>query len=221
MQKIIKLSPTSLSLFSECPRCLWLEKIKNIKRPAVVFPSLPGGLDNLIKKYFDKYRKEGEIPPEIKGRISGKLIPDQTLIDSWRNWRKGLEFVDNSLGNFALGGALDECLVDGDIYIPADYKTRGYDLKSDSADYYINQLSFYSLLLSKNGFKTDKSGYLIWYIPEVISEMGNIKFNVEVTKLITDADKAYEIFRSAVKVLEGQLPEPSSQCGFCAWKSAF
>lgn len=218
MHKIIKLSPSSLSLFSECPRCFWLDKIKGIKRPATVFPSLPGGMDNLIKKYFDQYRKEGELPPELKDRVPGKLMPDQTLIDSWRNWRKGLEFIDESSGNFALGGALDECLLDGDVYIPADFKTRGYKLKDDSSNYYLDQLSFYSLLLEKNGFKTNTAGYLIWYILEDVGKMGNVKFSVEVTKLTTDTNRAYQIFKNAAEVLKDSLPDSSKECGFCAWE---
>lgn len=217
MNKIIKLSPSSLAIFSECPRCFWLYKNKNIKRPGGPFPSLPGGMDALIKAYFDKYRKEGKLPPELKGHFCGKLIPDQDILDKWRNWRQGLEFIDDNVRDFALGGALDECFVDGDIYIPADYKTRGYGLKDDSADYYIDQLSFYSLLLKANGFKTNTAGYLIYYIPEDVSEMGNVKFAVEIVKLTTDTERAYQLFKSAAGVLKGPIPDVSTACQFCTW----
>ncbi len=219
MEKIVKLSPSSLSLFSECPRCFWLDKIKNIKRPSTIFPSLPGGMDNLIKKYFDRFRKDGTLPPEIKGKIPGKLMPDQVLLDSWRNWRKGLEFFDQSLGGFALGGALDECFLEGDTYVPADYKTRGYALKDNSANYYLDQLSIYTLLLKKNGYRTSNDGYLIWYIPEDVGEMGQVKFNVGLTKITTDIERAYQIFQNAAEILKGPLPASSKECQFCAWKT--
>lgn len=49
----IRLSPASLNIFLDCPKCFWLEKNKSIKRPRGVFPSLPGGMDPVIKTYFD------------------------------------------------------------------------------------------------------------------------------------------------------------------------
>jgi len=38
----------------ECPRCFWLQIVKNIKRPAGIFPSLPSGMDKILKVHFDK-----------------------------------------------------------------------------------------------------------------------------------------------------------------------
>ncbi|GAI53572.1 unnamed protein product, partial [marine sediment metagenome] len=44
----IRLSPSALNLFLQCPRCFWLEKNKGIKRPRGIFPSLPSGMDSVI-----------------------------------------------------------------------------------------------------------------------------------------------------------------------------
>ena len=63
------LSPSALGLFKNCPRCFWLEKVKNIKRPRGIFPSLPGGMDAVIKTYFDTFRAKKELPPELDGKI--------------------------------------------------------------------------------------------------------------------------------------------------------
>jgi hypothetical protein len=46
-----KLSPSSLSLLKECPRCFWLQFNKGIRRPSTVFPSLPGGMDRILKAF--------------------------------------------------------------------------------------------------------------------------------------------------------------------------
>src|SRR3989338_6659737 len=62
MKPQIMLSPSALNLFLECARCFWLEKVKKIKRPRGIFPSLPGGMDRIIKTYFDSYRSQ-VIPP--------------------------------------------------------------------------------------------------------------------------------------------------------------
>ena len=35
----------------ECPRCFWLQIVKNIKRPQGIFPSLPSGMDQVGTVY--------------------------------------------------------------------------------------------------------------------------------------------------------------------------
>ena len=136
------LSPSSLNLFLDCPRCFWLYVKKKISRPEPPASTLPRGMDGLIKKHFDKYRKLDRLPPELEGKVKAKPIQQETL-DKWRNWRSGLKHEE---GGVCLGGALDECFVDGQIYIPVDYKTRGYELKHDTAGYYQNQLNIYTFL---------------------------------------------------------------------------
>ncbi|GAH40896.1 unnamed protein product, partial [marine sediment metagenome] len=31
-------------------------------------------MDLVIKKYFDKYRLNNELPPEVQGKVTGKLF---------------------------------------------------------------------------------------------------------------------------------------------------
>jgi len=167
---MIRLSPSSLNLFLECPRCFWLQINDRIHRPRGIFPSLPSGMDNVIKTYFDGYRAKKELPPEIKKEVQGKLMSDLNLLNQWRNWRTGLEYSDEALG-VSLFGALDDCLQDGKEYIVLDYKTRGFPPKEgDSEKYYGNQLDCYSLLLEENGFPTKGIGYLGYYYPEKVYE---------------------------------------------------
>src|SRR3989344_1821817 len=68
---IIKVSPSGISSLLECPRCLWLQMNENVKRPRGIYPSLPNGMDDVFKKYFDEYRGGDSLPPEI----DGKFIP--------------------------------------------------------------------------------------------------------------------------------------------------
>ena len=116
---MVSLSPTALGTFKNCPRCFWLEKTKNIKRPRGIFPSLPGGMDAVIKTYFDKFREGGTLPPEIADHVEGQLVPDQALLDKWRNWRVGLSYEAKGLG-VTLSGGLDECLISNGFYMPLD-----------------------------------------------------------------------------------------------------
>ena len=61
----IKLSPSTINLFLECPRCFWFEKAKGIKRPRGIFPSLPGGMDRVIKESFDGFPAKQTLPSEL------------------------------------------------------------------------------------------------------------------------------------------------------------
>ena len=53
----MSLSASTLKLYLECPRCFWLHLNKRIERPRGPFPSLPSGMDRVLKGYFETYRK--------------------------------------------------------------------------------------------------------------------------------------------------------------------
>lgn len=215
--KEFRLSPSTLNLFLECPRCFWLHINEKIHRPRGIFPSLPGGMDSVIKVYFDKYRTKGELPPEIKGKVEGKLVADLNLLNKWRNWRTGLEYRDEVLG-VTLFGALDDALQDGKHYIPLDYKTRGSaPREGDSQKYYGNQLDSYALMLRENGYPVKGLGYLVYYYPNKVKEEGQVIFDVEVVELKTDPERAKKLLKDAIKLLNGPIPSRHSECEYCLW----
>jgi hypothetical protein len=215
-----RLSPNTLSLFLECKRCFWFHVIKgkDFRRPEMPASTLPRGMDLLIKDYFDKYRNKGILPPDISDKIEGTPV-SQDLIDVWRNPRVGISYIDPLHPEALLYGALDECIIVGDLYIPCDYKTRGFALKEDSASFYVFQLSCYNFLLEKNGYPVSDYGYLFFYIPRVVEEEGNVKFDIEVQKIsLKPSDYVYNVFRSALEVLSlNSPPEANPACSFCSW----
>ena len=140
-----KLSSSSLNLLEECPRCFWLEKHKVWKRLSGIFPSLPSGMDAILKVHFDKFRDKEELPPELKRsecRQDCKLFDDSELLKVWRNNLQGVRWIDKD-GNI-LFGAVDNILMKDKKLIVLDYKTRGYPVKEDTADHYQNQLDIYT-----------------------------------------------------------------------------
>ena len=155
----LKISRANLQLMKECPRCFWLQMNERVQRPRGIFPSLPGGMDLVIKGYFNGYR--GSLPPELEGKVEGVLVDDMKLLNSWRNWRTGLEYVDRER-DAILSGALDDCLVKEEktgpisqkTYIPLDYKTRGFPPQKGASElYYEHQLDAYTFLLDENGYR--------------------------------------------------------------------
>jgi len=214
----IRLSPSTIALAKECPRCFWLAVRENVRRPSGPFPSLPGGMDNIIKSYFDSFRVKDELPPEIEGKITGKLFPDLKKLNEWRNWRTGLRYTDKEL-DASLSGALDDLLVDDEYYLPLDYKTRGYALKADTQNYYQHQLDLYALMLEENGMPTNGSAYLLYFHPvEVVKDgLGLVRFEVTPKKEEANVERARELFASAVKTAHGEIPVSHTQCAFCNW----
>ncbi|MBI1957322.1 MAG: PD-(D/E)XK nuclease family protein [Candidatus Niyogibacteria bacterium] len=212
----IRVSPSNLNLFRECPRCFWLQMNENIHRPSGIFPSLPGGMDGVIKIYFDEWRKRGELPPEIREVVKGALFSDAETMKKWRNWRTGLRYEDAEVGG-VLSGALDDCVVDGGRYMPLDYKTRGYPPKEGGESFYQGQLDAYTLLLEANGYPTAELAYLVYYFPRAVRENGVVEFEVEPKRVKTNTKNAKRELRDAIMCLRGPIPARHSKCDYCSW----
>jgi hypothetical protein len=212
------LSAHTLNLYRECPRCFWrhIRKGQDYRRPEPPTSTLPRGMDTVIKSYFDGYRAQGLVPPELAAVSGGRLVED-TLIQNWRSWKTGLQFIRDD--GHRLIGALDECAVEGGTYIPVDYKTRGFDVKADSASYYVFQMSCYNFLLSRNGYPTQSYAYLIFFIPSRVNEAGDFEFKRQAQKVVTlPCEEVEAEFKSALSILSRQeAPGEGKSCKFCAW----
>jgi len=183
-------------------------------RPSGIFPSLPSGMDKILKEHFDKYVGKG-LPPSLKSLKGVKLFDDMAKLNLWRNNRKGLEWTRN--GN-TLRGAIDNLLVSHDKLIVLDYKTRGFPLKEDTAAHYQNQIDIYNLLLRKNGYKTLSYSYLLFYHPNSVDKRGNVKFNTDLVKITVDVKNGLRVFERGVAVLDGAMPLPAKDCEWCRWR---
>ena len=209
-----KLSPSALNLMKECPRCFWLTQHKVWKRPAGVFPSLPSGMDKILKIHFDKFRDKGKLPPELcedNSCKNMKLFDDKEKLKIWQSNFKGISYTDKN-GN-ELHGAVDNILTKGNKLIVLDYKTRGYKLKEDTAEHYRLQQNIYNFLLRKNGYDTEEYFFLLFYVPREVTETGEVMFDTELVKMKVDVKMAESIWKDALKLLEG--PCPVEGCEWC------
>ena len=211
-------SPSTLSLLEECELCFWLHFKKGVKRPSLPFPSLPGGMDRVLKQHFDAFMREGKLPPELASLDgSAKLFDDVEKLAEWRNSRKGLRWKDEE-GN-VLMGAVDTLLVKDGLLVVLDYKTRGSPIKSNTASYYGRQLSIYTFLLNKNGYRTASYAYLLFYSPDKVLPNGDVVFHSELVKVPVDVALAPSLVNKALAVLKSEdAPEPSPNCPFCSYR---
>ncbi|MBW3015828.1 PD-(D/E)XK nuclease family protein [Candidatus Woesearchaeota archaeon] len=209
-----KFSPSSLSLLKDCPRCFWLRYRKNIKRPDTPFPSLPSGMDKVLKEHFDRFMKRGEVPAELT-ETGCTLFDDEEKLKEWRSVFKGIRWTDRK-GNL-FRGAVDNILVKGKKLVVLDYKTRGYPVKEDTHEHYQDQMDIYNFLLRKNGHPTTDYAYLLFYHPKYVHRNGSVDFEAKLIKMKINVKNAEKIFKKAVTVLDGDKPKPGKECKFCKW----
>lgn len=206
-----QLSATTLKLFQECPRCFWLHVNRKVERPRGPFPSLPSGMDRILKVYFDGYRRQGCLPPLIAGKLPGQL--SSTALN--------LGFNDPKTG-CRLWGKLDDCVIldDGRV-APLDHKTRASapDDESYTQLYYLFQMDVYTLLLERNGHKTNRRAYVVYYHPEEGVLHKGVPFGVTVHDVATDPQRAYDVFAAGAACLSGPVPASGPKCEYCRWNA--
>lgn len=211
-----KLSPSSLNLMKECPRCFWLTQHGVWRRPSGIFPSLPSGMDNILKKHFESFARRGILPSELCSNnecIGLKLFDDFNKLGEWQNNRKGIQWK-NEDGNI-LKGAVDYLLVKTETgtIVVIDYKTRGFALKEDTHTHYQDQLDIYNFLLRKNGYQTEDYAFLLFYVPKEVTETGEVIFDTTLKKMKIDVKNAENIFNKAIKLLNEECP--TKTCEWC------
>ncbi len=203
---MIKLSPSKLNLFVDCPRCFWLKMNKDVERPGGPMAGVLTKMDSVIKHYFDKYRDGDSLPPIIRGKVDGRLA---------KNMPKTLYFND---GDVTVSGVPDDYIeIDGAV-VPLDHKVSRGKSAEETHRAYILQLDFYCFLIKVNGYKIRNEGYLAYYYPDDCDLHDGVDICCNVVKLRTDPARAKRILDKAVKLLEGDMPKPSAECEFCKYR---
>ena len=173
----------------------------------------------VLKRRFDKYRDEGELPPELSALIGMRLYNKPEHIKAWRNTPHGLHWVDGE-GNL-FHGAVDELLDNSGTLVVLDFKTRGFPLKGDSTYYYQSQLDIYNLLIRNNGVPTEDFSYLLILHPTGI-EAGReleqrVTFQTDLVNMPISVGHAEELFTHAREILKGPMPQAAEKCRYCQY----
>lgn len=216
MKRPVRLSASSLAVLLACPRCFWLQVHEELRRPQGPFPSLPGGMDAIIKTAFDAYRKRGELPPELRGQVRGTLFADQQQLNRWRDPLRGdLRFSDRDRDIEVVGG-IDELVEEPDgRFTPVDFKTRGWVIKDDSHRHYEHQLDLYAWLFERLGKKTSGQGVLLFFSPVTYEGEGRVQFRIEPVAMKTDPKRADTLLARAATILGQDEPTQHADCVFC------
>lgn len=150
----------------QCPRCFWLDARLKIGRPSSPPFNINKAIDELFKKEFDDYRKQGKAHPIMTDNQIRAIPYAHKDLDKWRANFTGVG-TTHAATNFYVFGAVDDVWVnEDDELIVVDYKatSKASEVSIDSAWQisYKRQLEVYQWLLRQNDFKVNDTGYFVY-----------------------------------------------------------
>lgn len=228
---VFKISRSKIELFTQCPRCFWLDARLKIKRPSSPPFNINKAIDELFKKEFDAYRLKGK-PHPIMTDNQIKAIPyTHADLDIWRANFTGVSTLHKQT-NLHIFGAVDDVWVnDSGELIVVDYKatskTSEVTIDSDWQISYKRQMEIYQWLLRANGFKVSDTGYFVYTNARIDLDGFNdrVEFSTKVIPY-TGSDNWVELTIKKMKqCLEGDMPEVGvaamgGECEHCAYAKA-
>jgi hypothetical protein len=162
-----KVSRSKIDLFSECPRCAFLDMKFGVKRPSGPSFTLNNAVDELLKREFDSHRAKGTTHPLMKQYgLDAVPLKDERL-DEWRDaLRRGISFTHEPT-NLLIRGGIDDvwCSRTNELMI-VDYKATskktGPSTEDDLYDSYKRQMEIYQWLFRQNGHVVSPTGYFVY-----------------------------------------------------------
>lgn len=225
-----KLSRSKIELFTECPRCFYLDNKLGTARPRGPSFTLNIAVDELFKQEFDQYRKEAQ-PHPIMEEYELEAVPFQhPSMDEWRDNFKGITWLHEETG-FIISGAIDDLWVRPDkSLIVVDYKATAKNQRvetlSDSSweESYRRQMGVYQWLFRKNGFTVDDTGYFLYANARTDSQEGfnNIlEFETTLVPCLGVTDWIDETLPKIKTCLDAAvIPPTGERCEFCPYREA-
>ncbi len=223
-----RLSRSKIDLFTECPRCFYVDNKLGTARPPGFPFNLNSAVDHLLKKEFDIHRAAQSAHPLMHAYgVVARPFAHPNL-DIWRENFKGLEYKHAPTG-FTVCGAIDDVWVnDDDELIVVDYKSTSKDeaitaLDEAWHDGYKRQMEVYQWLLRKNNFVVSDTGYFVYANGQKDRKAfdGKLEFNVTLIAY-TGSDTWVDGTLAAIKQTldAGVLPKPGAACDYCAYREA-
>lgn len=212
-----------------CPRCFYDHCKLKLERPKGIFPSLPNGMDDRLKTYFDRFR--GSLPPILKGLIPGVLWGAPGEIARYRHWNSNTKpLIPTPYGTVGLINAFDDLIERHDRFIsPLDYKTRGsVPLPGYAELYYQAQADLYHVHLKVSQQLTPHpETYFVIVSPQEVDAEYDLpdglpmKFDVTMQMVVAHYDDGMDLITEGAKILsQDKRPDPGIRCGYCSFVEA-
>lgn len=215
----VTLSRWQLNMFTECPRCFWLQNRHGVKQPKGFPMALNIAMDQLLKAEFDEYRAVGKLHPILAEQgVQAKLFADTERLAEWRNNFRGLRWKDPKTGH-TLYGAVDDILeFPDDSLAVVDYKSSGAKEVTVYPSYQL-QMDVYTYLLQRLGYRTAPKAYFAFFIAVKDDGFkGRLPFRAQLLGISPEPDRVHDLFKRAVVLAQSDdEPEPGAACDLCRW----
>jgi len=216
-----KLSRSKIELFTNCPRCFWLDVKHKIKRPPSFPYTINSAIDYLLKQEFDACRAEGS-PHPLMTQFNVDAIPYQTEhMNRWRHNFTGIQHEHQDSG-FLVFGAVDDVWVNPkEELMVVDYKATGAK-QYKIYDSYARQMEIYQWLLKQNGYAVSPRGYFVFAKVNKAKgfEGGKLSFDLAVEYYDGKNDWVDATLMQARACLEGPIPATKDDCKYCSYAHA-
>ncbi|MDP8266168.1 MAG: PD-(D/E)XK nuclease family protein [Candidatus Aceula meridiana] len=222
-----KLSRSRLEMFSQCPRCFYLDRRLGVDKPSMPAFTLNSAVDALLKKEFDVYRARRE-PHPLMEKYHVDAIPfAHSRLDTWRENFVGVQAYDTK-HNLIIFGAIDDLWIakDKKLYV-VDYKatsTKGpITLDGRWKEAYKRQMEIYQWLLRRNEFDISDTGYFV-YCNAGRDRAGfedHLDFDVEIIPYKgSDAWVDDFIDQAHACLMNDDIPDSADNCEHCQYRAA-
>lgn len=226
-KEVYKLSRSKIEMFTQCPRCFWLEARLKIKRPSSPPFQINKAIDELFKKEFDIHRKEKTAHP-IMVEYKIDAIPfEHKDIDKWRENFVGVGTLHEPTNLFIFGAVDDVWKDKNGKLIVVDYKATAkqseVNLDADWQMSYKRQLEIYQWLLRANGFEVSDIGYFVYTNGLWVDQEGffdNMQFKTKIIEHKGNDKWVDGVIKKMKDCLEGDMPPVGSSimggvCEYC------
>lgn len=223
-----KLSRSKIDMFTECPRCFYLDRRLGVGRPSLPSFTLNNAVDFLLKKEFDAHRAEKTAHPLMK-HYKLDLIPfAHKKMDEWRENFVGVQYLHEE-SNFLIFGAVDDLWVDkdGTVHV-ADYKATSKDKEVKQLDdtkwhdQYRRQMEIYQWLLKHNDLNVSDTGYFVYVNGQRDREAfdAKLEFDVNIIPYTGKSDWIDDVLMRIKKCLDSdEIPGEGGDCEYCAYRT--
>lgn len=227
------LSRSKIDLFTECPRCFYLDARFGVKRPQGPSFTLNNAVDELLKREFDAHRAAQSTHPLLKTYGLDAVPLKDDRLDEWRDaLRRGVK-THHEETNLIIRGGIDDVwqTPDGELIV-VDYKAtskkQGPKTQDDLYPSYKKQVEIYQWLFRRNGFTVSPTAYFVYVNGKTDVEAfdGKLDFDVDLISY-TGSDAWIEpaLFRLKETLMSDEIPPIGTSfgggpCDFCSYRDA-
>ena len=224
------ISRSKFSNFIDCSRCFYLDRVKGLKEPSMPGWALNSAVDDLLKKEFDKHRKE-KTPHPIMKEYNLNFIPyDHPEIDKWRqSLSSGISYLDKET-NLIIKGGIDDVWYDLDKkeLVVVDYKAQSNNTPVETEAYlegkyhqgYKRQMDIYVHILRNMDFKVSDTTYFMVCNGEKTNDFFENRIDFKTVLVPYKSDPSWipdKIKEMKITLDREEIPEYNIDCESCIY----